>query len=220
MRAAVLASGRGSNFDALERACRAGSPARLVLLASDRPDAAVLAKARSAGIPTHVFDPGTRRGPWTADAIAALLAAFEAHRVQVLCLAGFMRILPPEIVRAYPGRILNIHPSLLPAFPGTHSHRQALAAGVKLTGCTVHLVDEGVDTGDNLYQAKIAATAADSFQTYYYLQAGVGRSLVVQAVEDALSGALKPFKSTLPSQQFYHPTIWGYLWTALTKGVW
>ena len=165
MRAAVLASGRGSNFDALERACRADSSARLVLLASDRPQAPVLEKARQAGIAVHVFDPGTRRGPWTPEGVAALLRTFEEHGVEAICLAGFMRILPPEIVRAYPGRILNIHPSLLPSFPGTHSHRQALAAGVKVTGCTVHLVDEGVDTGPIVLQAAVPIRDDDTEET-------------------------------------------------------
>lgn len=166
MRAAVLASGRGSNFEALERACRApDSPARLVLVASDHADAPVLEKARRAGIEVHVFDPGTRRGPWEPAAVDALIRTFQARRVDAVCLAGFMRILPAEMVRAFPGRILNVHPSLLPAFPGTRAHRQALAAGVKWTGCTVHLVDEGVDTGPIVMQAAVPVRDDDTEDT-------------------------------------------------------
>lgn len=166
MRAAVLASGRGSNFEALDRACRApDSPARLVLVASDRAEAPVLAKARQAGIEVHVFDPGTRRGAWEPAAVDALIRTLAAHRVDALCLAGFMRILPADIVRAFPGRILNVHPSLLPAFPGTRAPRQALAAGVKWTGCTVHLVDEGVDTGPIVMQAAVPVRDDDTEDT-------------------------------------------------------
>lgn len=166
MRVGVLASGRGSNFEALERACRAAdSPARLVLLATDRGGAEVVVKARAAGLAVHVFDPGTRRGPWTGEAVQALLGTLAEHRIEALCLAGFMRILPPELVRAYPGRILNVHPSLLPAFPGTHAQRQALAAGVKVAGCTVHLVDEGVDTGPIVLQATVPVLDDDTEDT-------------------------------------------------------
>ena len=166
MRVGVLASGRGSNFEALERACRvADSPARLVLLATDRGGAEVVVKARAAGLAVHVFDPGTRRGPWTGEAVQALLGTLAEQRIEALCLAGFMRILPPELVRAYPGRILNVHPSLLPAFPGTHAQRQALAAGVKVAGCTVHLVDEGVDTGPIVLQATVPVLDDDTEDT-------------------------------------------------------
>jgi methionyl-tRNA formyltransferase len=87
-------------------------------------------------------------------------------------------------------------------------------------GVTVHLVDRGVDTGPILYQARFEATQEDGFITYFYLQAALGRALVIKAVEDALGGQLRPVEVTSPSQQFYHPTLWFYLWTAWTKGVW
>ena len=166
MRVAVLASGRGSNFDALIRAAsEPGFPARIVLLASDRADAAALEKARRADIPVLVFDPGTPRGAWSESGVAALRAGLAERNVEAICLAGFMRILPAEIVREYRGRILNVHPALLPSFPGTHAQRKALEAGVKISGCTVHLVDEGVDTGPILLQAAVPVHSDDTEET-------------------------------------------------------
>jgi len=166
MRIAVLASGRGSNFDALRKAAETpGFPAAIALLAGDRADAPVLERARRAGIPVHVFDPGTPRGPWSPEAVRGLLEVLRAHRVEALCLAGFMRIVPPEIVREFADRLLNVHPSLLPASPGVRAHRQALRAGVKISGCTVHLVDEGVDTGPIVMQAAVPVLPGDSEET-------------------------------------------------------
>jgi phosphoribosylglycinamide formyltransferase-1 len=166
LRVAILASGRGSNFDALAAAARdPGYPARVVLLASDRADAAVIPKARSVGVEVHVFDPGTPRGPWTPEAVAALIGVLRARRIDAICLAGFMRILPAEVVRMWSGRILNVHPSLLPSFPGTRAHRQALRAGAKVSGCTVHLVDEGVDTGPIVMQAAVPVLPDDDEDT-------------------------------------------------------
>jgi phosphoribosylglycinamide formyltransferase-1 len=166
VRVGVLASGRGSNFDALLLSTReAGSPAEIVVVVSDRADAAVLEKARAASIPVEIIDPGTRRGPWTPEGIAATVARLHAHELDLICLAGFMRILPAEIVRAFPQAILNIHPSLLPAFPGTRPQRQALRAGVKVSGCTVHFVDEGVDTGPILLQRVVPVKPGDTEET-------------------------------------------------------
>jgi phosphoribosylglycinamide formyltransferase-1 len=166
VRVAVLASGRGSNFDALLRAAREpGFPAGIVLLATDHAEAPAAEKARAAGIPVLVFDPGTPRGPWTPEGVTALREGLAARRVEAICLAGFMRILPEEIVRAYRGRILNVHPALLPSFPGTHAQRKALAAGVKISGCTVHLVDEGVDTGPIVLQASVPVLPEDDEET-------------------------------------------------------
>jgi len=151
-----MASGRGSNFEALLRCSREpSSAAEIVVLISDRADAAALEKARAAGIATARVDPGTRRGEWAPSGVTALLEILRAHRVEAICLAGFMRIVPPEIVREFRHRMLNVHPALLPAFPGLHAQRQALKAGVKVAGCTVHFVDEGVDTGPILLQAAV-----------------------------------------------------------------
>jgi phosphoribosylglycinamide formyltransferase-1 len=162
VRVAVFASGRGSNFDSLALATRdPGSPARIVLVVCDRPDAPVREKARAAGIEVLDLDPGTRKGPWAPEKVESLLEELQARGIDAICLAGFMRVLPAGIVRAYPGRILNIHPSLLPSFPGLRPQRQALRAGVKVSGCTVHLVDEGVDTGPILLQAAVPVLDGD-----------------------------------------------------------
>ena len=162
MRVAVLASGRGSNFDALLRSTRqAHTRAEIVLVVTDRAGAPVLQKAREAGVSSATIDPGTPRGSWSDEGVAALAALLRRHEVEAICLAGFMRVLPAEIVRAYPDRILNIHPSLLPSFPGLRPQRQALRAGVRVSGCTVHLVDEGVDTGPILLQEAVPVLEDD-----------------------------------------------------------
>jgi phosphoribosylglycinamide formyltransferase-1 len=157
-----MASGRGSNFDALLAFTRESqSPAQIVLLLSDREDAPVLAQARSHGVATELVRPGTPRGAWEPAGVQHLAKVLRDHDVDAVCLAGFMRILPPEIVREYPSRMLNIHPSLLPAFPGLRAQRQALRAGVKVAGCTVHFVDEGVDTGAIIAQAAVPVLPDD-----------------------------------------------------------
>ncbi len=156
MRVAVMASGRGSNFDALFASARdSAGPERIVLLVTDKPEAPVLTRARDAGLDVEIVDPRTKRGPWDPAGVQDLLDVLRRHDIDLICLAGFMRILPEEIVRAYPHCILNIHPSLLPAFPGLRPQRQALRAGVKVSGCTVHFVDEGVDTGPIVLQATV-----------------------------------------------------------------
>jgi phosphoribosylglycinamide formyltransferase-1 len=158
-----LASGRGSNFDALCRAARdAGYPARIAVLLSDRAGAPALEKARFYGIESQVLSPGTARGPWSAEGIQGFLDALSAHRIDAICLAGFLRVVPHEILAAFPKRVLNIHPSLLPSFPGLHATRQAIRAGVKVSGCTVHLVDEGVDTGPIVLQAAVPVLDDDN----------------------------------------------------------
>jgi phosphoribosylglycinamide formyltransferase 1 len=150
----ILLSGRGSNFLALHAAMeRAEVPARIALVVSDRPDAVGLQHARERGLPTAAF-PGTEFDSRAAQE-AAILGALEGHGVDWVCLAGFMRLLSPRFVGAYRERMLNIHPSLLPAFPGLHAQRQALEHGVKLAGCTVHLVDEGLDDGAIVVQRAV-----------------------------------------------------------------
>ena len=163
MRVAVLASGRGSNFDALCRAARdPGYPARIAVLFSDRPGASALERANTFGVPTELISPGTPRGPWAPEGVRALLDALDKHEIEAICLAGFLRVVPPEVLGAVSMRVLNIHPSLLPSFPGLHAPRQALRAGVKITGCTVHLVDEGVDTGPIVMQASVPVLDDDT----------------------------------------------------------
>lgn len=159
---AVLASGRGSNLEALMRAYPPGGAAHgalgeVRLVISNRVEAPALAKARAAGVTAlHLtFDDRAR---FEERAHAALTEA----GVDLVCLAGFMRILSPEFVRRYRGRMLNIHPSLLPAHRGLHAQRQALEAGVHESGCTVHFVDEGVDTGAIILQRRVPVLADDT----------------------------------------------------------
>ncbi len=166
MRVAVLASGRGSNFDALARAASDPSyPASIVLLVSDRAQAGALERARRREIPARVVDPGTPKGAWTEEGARALLDQLRGAGTDAICLAGFMRVVPAQILEAYPARILNVHPSLLPAFPGLRAQRQAVRAGVKVSGCTVHFVDEGIDTGPIIRQSAVPVLDEDDEET-------------------------------------------------------
>ncbi len=158
-RLGVLLSGRGSNFEAIADSIRQGRlPARIEVVVSNLASAAGLAKARRRGVKTLVIP---SRGVPREDYDRSLVYELKRHRVDLVCLAGFMRILSPVFVRSFPNRILNIHPSLLPAFPGLHPQRQALEYGVRFSGCTVHLVDEGVDSGPILLQAAVPVLESD-----------------------------------------------------------
>jgi phosphoribosylglycinamide formyltransferase 1 len=160
----VLLSGRGSNFLALHDAVLRGElPARIVLVASNVPDAPGLAKARQRGLPATAIP--HRGEPDRAAHEAKLIAALRTAGAEWICLAGYMRLLSPAFVAAFPRRILNIHPSLLPAFPGIDAQRQALEHGVKVSGCTVHLVDEGLDSGAIVVQRTVPVADDDTPQT-------------------------------------------------------
>lgn len=161
LRVGVLASGRGSNLQALlDAAARPGYPARVVLVVSDRERAQVLERARARSVAAVWLNPKDFGDRAAYD--AALGRLLDEHRVGLVCLAGFMRILTAGFVRAFAGRILNIHPSLLPAFPGLHAQRQALDYGVKVAGATVHFVDEGVDTGPIILQSSVPVQPDDT----------------------------------------------------------
>lgn len=157
----VLVSGSGTNLQALLDAGAApGFPARIAVVISNRPAVAALDRAAAAGVPAVLIDHRPYRGDRAAFD-AALVAALRARSVEWVACAGFMRVLTPVLLDAFPGRVLNIHPALLPAFPGLHAQRQALEAGVAIAGCTVHLVDDGVDTGPILAQAAVPVHAQD-----------------------------------------------------------
>jgi phosphoribosylglycinamide formyltransferase 1 len=159
-RVAILISGRGSNMAALIEAARDPAyPAAIVQVLSNRPEAAGLAVAAAAGIPTRAID--HTAFPDRAGFDAALDAELRAAGVDLVCLAGFMRILTSDFVARWSGRMLNIHPSLLPLFKGTHTHRQALDAGVRLHGCTVHFVVPELDAGPIVAQAAIPVRQDD-----------------------------------------------------------
>jgi phosphoribosylglycinamide formyltransferase-1 len=163
-RTAILISGRGSNMASLIAASRdAGYPAEIVLVVSNRPDAAGLARASDAGVPVCVLDHRPFRGDRAAHE-AAVDAALREVGTDLVCLAGYMRLFTPFLVRRWAGRMLNVHPSLLPAFPGLDTHARALAAGVKLHGCTVHLVTEATDAGPILAQAAVPVLPDDTEQ--------------------------------------------------------
>lgn len=160
----VLISGNGSNLQALIDASRTPDyPARIVLVISNKKDAYGLTRAAQAGIPAQVIDHTAYPSREAFD--AAIHEALIAHDVQLVCLAGFMRLLTPWFVRQWRGRLLNIHPSLLPAFKGAHAVRDALAAGVKITGCTVHYVVEEVDAGEIILQAEVPIHPGDNETT-------------------------------------------------------
>ncbi len=156
----ILISGRGSNMEAI---VGAGLPAKVAAVISNRADAAGLKFAAQSGIAAQVVDEREFSSRGTFD--AALEAAIERHSPDLLALAGFMRVLGGDFVRHYSGRMVNIHPSLLPAFPGLHTHRRALQEGVKLHGCTVHFVTPQVDHGPIIVQAAVPVRAGDTEAT-------------------------------------------------------
>ena len=161
VRLGVLASGRGSNLQAILDATAADDfPARVAVVVSDRERAQALRRAREHGVPAVWLNPKDFGDRTAYD--AALAGVLEAHRVGLVCLAGFMRILGAAFVRAWAGRILNVHPALLPSFPGLAAQRQALEHGVKVAGATVHFVDEGVDTGPIVLQASVPVQPDDT----------------------------------------------------------
>ncbi len=160
-RLAVLLSGRGSNFLALQAAIERGDlPARIVLVVSDQAEAPGLKAARELGLRAVALP---RRGEPSREAHESkLLSALAEADVEWVCLAGYMRLLSASFVARYPRRMVNIHPSLLPAFPGLHAQAQAVEHGVKVSGCTVHLVDAGVDSGPIIVQRAVPVYDSDS----------------------------------------------------------
>ena len=164
LRLSILLSGRGSNFLAIAESIRAGrlKGVEIAVVISNVAEAAGLQAARELRLPTAVFvSKGRSRAEHNADVIACL----REHRVELICLAGYMRLLSPEFIAAFPNRILNIHPSLLPAFPGLEAQTQAFDYGVRVTGCTVHFVDEHLDHGVIVAQRAIPVLETDDAHT-------------------------------------------------------
>jgi phosphoribosylglycinamide formyltransferase-1 len=160
----ILLSGRGSNFEAIADSVAAGriSNADIAIVISNRPEAPGIESARRRGLYAVVIP---SKGKAREQHDAEMIEALEERQVDLVCLAGYMRLLSPAFIRAFPQRILNIHPSLLPAFPGLEAQRQALAYGVKVTGCTVHLVDENLDHGPILLQKTVPVLDGDTEET-------------------------------------------------------
>jgi phosphoribosylglycinamide formyltransferase-1 len=190
LRVGVLGSARGSNLQALlDAAARPGYPARVVVVVSDKERAQALERARAHGVAAVWLNPKDFGDRAAYD--AALGRLLEEHRVGLVCLAGFMRILTPELVRAFAGRVLNIHPSLLPAFPGLHAQRQALDYGVKVAGATVHFVDEGVDTGPIALQASVPVQPDDTEESLSARILAVEHRIYPEAVRLFAEGRLR-----------------------------
>jgi phosphoribosylglycinamide formyltransferase 1 len=162
-RIGVLGSGKGSNFVAIAEAIAAGTvPAQVALVLSDVPEAGILQHARTRGLPSEHLPPGQFRTKLDETSELLYVRRLQEAGVDLVVLAGFMRVLKSNFLRAFPRRIVNIHPSLLPAFPGLEAWKQALQYGVKVTGCTVHFVDEGVDSGPIIGQKTVPVFEGDT----------------------------------------------------------
>jgi len=162
-RIGVLGSGKGSNFVAIADALAAGKiPAEIAIVVSDVEQAGILARARERKIPAQFIPPGKFRTKLDDEAEQVFVATLQNARVDFIVLAGFMRVLKGNFLRAFEGRIVNVHPSLLPSFPGLEAWKQALDHGVKVTGCTVHFVDAGVDAGPIIGQQTVAVLDQDT----------------------------------------------------------
>jgi phosphoribosylglycinamide formyltransferase-1 len=162
-RVAILGSGQGTNFVALQEAIQAGRlDAEIVLVASDKPDAPILARAAAFGLPTATLLPSPFKTKLSPEGELALVDLLQKHGAEWVILAGYMRVVKEPLLRAFPDRIINIHPSLLPAFKGLRAWEQALAAGVHETGCTVHYVNEQVDGGAIIAQERVPVLPTDT----------------------------------------------------------
>jgi phosphoribosylglycinamide formyltransferase-1 len=168
MRLGILGSGSGSNMQALLDAIAAGTlDAEIALVLSDNPDAYILERAAKAGLPTGVIDCRGFKTKFPDEAQAETAAALQAAGVELVCLAGFMRLVKSPLLEAFPGRILNIHPALLPAYPGLQAWKQAIDDGATESGCTVHYVDGGMDTGPVILQARVPVFPDDTAETLH-----------------------------------------------------
>ncbi|MEG6520950.1 phosphoribosylglycinamide formyltransferase [Desulfotomaculum sp. 1211_IL3151] len=164
LRLGVLASGRGSNLQAIMDRCQAGSlVAEVVVVISDKPAAYALERARRAGIAAYGLEMAAF--PSKREYEQAVVELLREAGVQLLCLAGYMRLVGEPLLQAFPNKIMNIHPALLPSFPGLHGQRDALQYGVKISGCTVHFIDEGMDTGPIILQAAVPVLGDDTEET-------------------------------------------------------
>ena len=189
LRLGVLGSGKGSNFVAITQAIQNGSlPAEVTLVLSDMPEAGILQHARDLGISAQFIPPGAFRTKLDPTAESAFIQALQDAQVDLVVLAGFMRILKGDFLRAFEGRVVNIHPSLLPSFPGLEAWKQALSYGVKVTGCTVHWVDQGVDTGPILAQRAVPVLEGDTVASLHQRIQEAERSLYPETLARLAQG--------------------------------
>ncbi|HWQ41871.1 MAG TPA: phosphoribosylglycinamide formyltransferase [Desulfosporosinus sp.] len=191
MRTAILVSGRGSNLQALIEACKIGTlPITIVGVGSDQLGVGALQRAKEAGIPTRVFQ--VEDYPHRQAQEDDLLIWMRENRVELLLLAGYMRVLGSQFIRQANFPVMNIHPSLLPAFPGLHAQRQALDYGVKVSGCTVHIVDEGLDSGPIVLQEAVPVLSGDTEESLAQRILEVEHRLYPEAVRLMVLGKVKP----------------------------
>ena len=167
-RIGILGSGKGSNMVAIADAVKAGQiPAEIAVVISDVADAGILSHARERGLAAEFIAPGKFRTKLDEEAEAAYVRRLQEAKIELIVLAGFMRILKGDFLRSFANRVVNIHPSLLPAFPGLEAWKQALDYGVKVTGCTVHFVDQGIDSGAIIGQETVPVLADDTAATLH-----------------------------------------------------
>ena len=191
-RIGVLGSGKGSNFVAIAEATASGEvPAQIALVLSDVEDAGILHHARERGLTAEFVPPGKFRTKLDEESERAYIAKLQEAQVDLVVLAGFMRILKGDFLRAFQNRVVNIHPSLLPAFPGLEAWKQALDYGVKVTGCTVHFVDQGVDSGSIIAQETVPVLPGDTAATLHERIQQAERRVYPQAVAGLARGEIQ-----------------------------
>ena len=190
MKLGILISGRGSNMSAIVEAVQSGAlpQAEVAVVISDKTSAAGLEKAKARGIETVIV---TRQGRSREEHDAEIINELKRRGVELVCLAGYMRLLSSDFVRAFPDRIVNIHPSLLPAFPGLDAQRQAIEYGVKLAGCTVHFVDEHLDHGAIILQKAVEVADADTAETLSAKILAHEHALYVEALKRITAGRIR-----------------------------
>ena len=191
-RIGVLGSGKGSNFVAIAEACAAGGiPAEVSLVLADVADAGILVRAREHGLAGRYLAPGKFRTRFDEEAEERYVEALLSARVDLVVLAGFMRVLKTRFLTAFEGRIVNIHPSLLPSFPGLQAWKQALDYGVKVTGCTVHFVNSGVDSGPIIGQQTVPVLDEDTPESLHQRIQGAEHELYPKCVGAIAAGKLR-----------------------------
>ena len=198
-RIGVLGSGSGTNFEAIWQACsprseqggRGEIPGRVVAVVSDVADALILQNARRHGVPATFIGPSRFKTKLEPELEEQIVATLRAAEVELLALAGYMRVVKAPLLEAFAGRIMNVHPSLLPAFPGLKAWEQALAHGVRLTGCTVHFVEEGVDAGPIILQQPVPVFPGDTPERLHQRIQATEHQLLPEAIRLFAAGKLK-----------------------------
>jgi len=192
LRIGVLGSGNGSNCEAILQACDRGQiPGRVAVVVSDTADAFILERARKRGIPAHFVGPSRFKTRLEPELETQMVSILREVGVELVALAGYMRVVKTPLLMAFAGKILNVHPSLLPSFPGLHAWEQALNFGVRVTGCTVHFVNEGVDAGPVVLQQAVPVLAGDTPATLHQRIQVAEHALLPEAIRLFAFGKLQ-----------------------------